>query len=530
MKNRWLVAGLLMVAAGVSLWDAPAEAAKTASSHPFLLIGMDGGEWKVIEDLWSRGELPALKSVADRGIRGPLGTQYGQSPVIWTTIATGVTPEVHGITGFVVATDDGDVPVSSTMRRVPALWNIASAANLKVNVIGWWGSWPAEQVNGVVLTEKAQYNQPDIIWPAERAAEVKAALPALNAEYADAFPGDANFAPEDRVTAHFAPKLTAEGFDAQFMYLHGSDPNSHRFWRYYRPQDFEEKIPQAQIDRHKDKVPDAYRSIDAVIGRVLAAAPSDVNVMIVSDHGFHPLERVTTKVVMDMDDVLERLGYLKRDASGQVDYAQSRAYTVGTRQTEKDKRIHFNVKGRDPSGVVDAAQVDALRAQLTADLARLTYKRSGTAVFDLRDPDPRDAERGADVTVRVLDDQPSKTLLLDGSTELKGIVQSMVENSGGHSGDPPGIFLAAGPDIDPKGNIQGISVLDIAPTALYAMGLPVADDFVGKPYVELFNDKYRKAHPLQTIPSYGQREFSNTQKAGDNDAMLEQLRELGYID
>ena len=135
----------LAVAGGLMLTTSTPQAAPP-SGNPLLLIGMDGGEWSVIEDMWSQGKMQNFKKLVDGGLSAPLKTKYGQSPVIWTTIATGHNPEVHGITGFVVATEDGDVPVSSDMRKVPAIWNITSTAGLKTHVVGWWGSWPAEPV------------------------------------------------------------------------------------------------------------------------------------------------------------------------------------------------------------------------------------------------------------------------------------------------------------------------------------------------------------------------------------------------
>lgn len=526
MVKRLLVPALVLGAFFVAVEGQ----AGTASGHPVLLIGIDGAEWSVIKDLWSKGQLPNFKALADRGVSAPLATQFGQSPVIWTTVATGMRPEVHGITGFVVATDDGDVPISSTMRKVPALWNIATDAGLRTNVIGWWGAWPAEPVSGVNVTEKAQYEQPGTVYPAARTAEVKAALPTLNSQYAAMFPGDSEFAPEDRVTAWFAPKLAAEGYDLQVMYLHGSDPNSHKYWRYYRPQDFpNEKIDPAQLKKHADKIPQAYRAIDEVIGWVVQASSPEVNVIIVSDHGFHPLDRTTTKVTMDMDMVLEQLGYLKQQ-NGKIDFAQTKVYTYGTRTSEKDKRLRFNVKGRDPGGVVNAADVASLKTQVMLDLGRYTYKGSGRPVFMVSEPAKNDAERGADLVVRVLDDGPSKTLLLDGATPLQGAVRGMVENSGGHSGDPPGVFLAAGPDIDKNAKLQGISVLDITPTVLYGLGLPVAKDFAGKAWTNLYTGAYQSKVPLKTVPTYGTRKSTGPTESADQDEMLQQLRELGYIE
>jgi hypothetical protein len=85
------------------------------------VVGVDGADWAVIEELWRQERLPVLRGLARDGSRAVLKTSWASSPVIWSTVATGVLPSVHGISGFVDATDRGDVPVSSTMRRVPAM-------------------------------------------------------------------------------------------------------------------------------------------------------------------------------------------------------------------------------------------------------------------------------------------------------------------------------------------------------------------------------------------------------------------------
>ena len=78
---HWTGLGLLLM--GALVVGTSADAAKTPSGHPFLLIGLDGGEWSVIEDQWSQGMMPNMKALVARGVRAPLQTDYGWSPVIW---------------------------------------------------------------------------------------------------------------------------------------------------------------------------------------------------------------------------------------------------------------------------------------------------------------------------------------------------------------------------------------------------------------------------------------------------------------
>ena len=119
---------------------------------PVVVVGIDGAAWSAIEELWSTGRLPHLHKLAEGGIASQLIPVADASPVIWTSMATGVVPERHGITNFVVNTEMGDIPVSSTVRRVPAVWTMASAAHRRVAILGWWASWPVEEVNGTTYT------------------------------------------------------------------------------------------------------------------------------------------------------------------------------------------------------------------------------------------------------------------------------------------------------------------------------------------------------------------------------------------
>jgi hypothetical protein len=55
-----------------------------------LLVGWDAADWKLIEPLLARGEMPHLAQVIARGVRGNLATIYPPlSPMVWTSIATG---------------------------------------------------------------------------------------------------------------------------------------------------------------------------------------------------------------------------------------------------------------------------------------------------------------------------------------------------------------------------------------------------------------------------------------------------------
>ena len=77
-----------------------------------------------------------------------------------------------------------------------------------------------------------------------------------------------------------------------------------------------------------------------------------------------------------------------------------------------------------------------------------------------------------------------------------------------------------------KGNRE----FHVPPTVLYAIGLPIAEDFAGRARTEIFTEAFRSAHPLLTIPTWG-KPVEGENRASDVDGeLLDQLRALGYIE
>ncbi|HEY7216026.1 MAG TPA: alkaline phosphatase family protein, partial [Thermoanaerobaculia bacterium] len=471
MKLKAVLLAALLAGAALVLGLLLRPAAPPPHRAPLLVIGIDGGEWKVIRRLWSEGELPHLKAIAERGVTATLRTAYNASPVIWTTIATGVTPPVHGITDFVVATPRGNVPVSSTVRRVPALWNMLSRSGRRVAVLGWWASWPAENVNGVVVTDRALRNLEARVFPPSYLPRFLADL-----RQADADPGlfqADDPQRQDRVMARSAARLVNEGYDLVLLYFRTPDLVSHNEWKYFEPRGFAWVDPW-ELAQRRDRIPRVYEAVDREIGRILAAAPPSTNVLVLSDHGFHAAPREDVKALVDMNAVLERLGYLARRPDGEVDFSRSRIYTYGTPDFQRTKMLRF--------GPVKPAERASLRRRLEADLAAVTNGR-GAPLFLLREARPRRGENG-DLVAVVRLPRLTPVLRVRGRPFPRAL-RIVGRISGTHGALTHGIFLAAGPDIDPAAKLEGFHIHDVAPTILYGLGLPVAEDFAGRPWMDL---------------------------------------------
>jgi hypothetical protein len=173
------------------------------------------------------------------------------------------------------------------------------------------------------------------------------------------------------------------------------------------------------------------------------------------------------------------------------------------------------------------AERDELRRRLADDLAVVTYE-SGAPVFSVRDARPREMREGADFAVVVEIKGATQALRIRGE-RFEGAIESLSRISGTHTRNSNGIFLAAGPDVDPEARLEGIRVHDITPTLLYGLGLPVAQSFAGKPRTDLFTEEFREAHPVRTIKSWGKRKSAGARTSKEDEKLLEELRALGYI-
>ena len=338
------------VSLGLMLMACSASEEVQREPAPVILIGIDGASWNAVKSLWEQGELPHLKALADEGVTAELKPVASESPVIWTSIATGVRPERHGITSFVVPTPEGDVPVSSRIRRVPAIWNMVSTVQRRVAALGWWASWPAESVNGIVVTDRVVRSLDEAIYP----PEFRDTFDEITTKAENAATGASRsaIARQDRSLAAVATHLAGERFDLLMVYFRNVDAESHPNWKYFRPQDFPEVDPE-RLEQLGRRVPDAYVAVDRVIGELRAAAGPDCNLFVVSDHGFRAVKREQYRIGLDLDRVLEHLGYVHR-LEGKIDWSRTSAATWGTAPGMRIKLLRFGLTDREPMGPIAA--------------------------------------------------------------------------------------------------------------------------------------------------------------------------------
>ena len=134
------------------------------------------------------------------------------------------------------------------------------------------------------------------------------------------------------------------------------------------------------------------------------------------------------------------------------------------------------------------------------------------------------AELDPDTTVFVVSDHGMKA-----SHHYSGSPTSldMVGHSGTHHRD--GVLIAAGPAIRP-GATGRMTLFDVAPSVLTAMGLPGSRQFRGRPFAPLFAPAFLAAHPAQ--PPWDDKlgdQAGTARPAGIDDQYLQEMQAIGYL-
>jgi len=337
--RRALILLFLTLALGGCSGDSSSPSSPSHPTKPRLFfLGIDGATWTVLGPMIERGELPAFQRLIREGASlQQLDTlQVTESPVTWTTVATGQRPVIHNIRGFTAKLPGGEViPVTSSQRRARAIWELADRRGLTSGVIGWWATWPAEKVKGYVVSDHANPAFGDVMtaggrfWSADREVidqlrrqihpEEIAPVLARHWITPETFPWDdfqrrggftgeqvrlarraawnesdlyswlKTFYRVDYPLSRVALELMKERpVDLQMLYLRGPDPVQHYGWDLVEPEKY--ALKPANLERDRTVVEGTYRYVDTFLAEILDALPPNAWLILASDHGAEPSE------------------------------------------------------------------------------------------------------------------------------------------------------------------------------------------------------------------------------------------------
>ena len=322
-----------------------------APARKILLLAVDGLGWETLQRWQQDQGNDDFEWFLQRGYVGPLATLLPtDSPRIWATIATGMSPREHKILFFNAWDIPGMQralavnprfeetfwwvhwlrwsgfaelrPVANTDLGRPAFWEIIDDERWPITLAGWWATWPASHVNGRLISDRfhlwdfpvrpgaGTVSARQITWPPNLEAEVadfRRFTHDFTAERLRAFVnvpaseiGSQLLGGESEILQQLRLALAHdETYFALAEFLVDSDAHHGLYVFYFRGIDTvshaamtlsnlypEVPVPVPDRERYSELISRYYAFTMAGLRRVIEAAGADATVLIVSDHGF----------------------------------------------------------------------------------------------------------------------------------------------------------------------------------------------------------------------------------------------------
>lgn len=301
------------------------------SASPFVLVALDGVDPELLRPAAASGRLPTLQQFINEGVFARMENHgVGHSPIVWTTVATGVHADRHRIYdfttrqspfmwapldswweglpwGFCVKTilnqwERARVissrPTRNTDRRAVAFWQVLSHYGRRCLIVNYLLTYPADIINGVLIAngaldaaipgvdprELAGYIHPlrahEVVprRPRERPASVLDVLETGLRQLVD--------------LQTLVSTLARQGpFDVVVVYTPAPDAFNHTM----SPEDYEALEDGRYDEGLPRKFIHAYVRIDSFLGGIRRQFP-DSTFLVLSDHGarigYHNKRRV----------------------------------------------------------------------------------------------------------------------------------------------------------------------------------------------------------------------------------------------
>ncbi len=459
------------------------------------IIGLDCAEPSLTFDRWA-GVLPNLDALCQRGFYGELESVIPAITVpAWACMTSGKDPGTLGVYGFRNRsgyTYEGFHIAASSAVQEPRLWDILSQYGKESIVLGVPQTYPVRPLKGhLVSSFLTPGTHSDYTYP----PELKGDIADWVGDYMFDVPGFRTSDKERLLEQIYTMTrkrfetarrlLDSRSWDFFMMVEMGVDRIHHGFWkdmdsthRWHNPS-----------SPYRNAILEYYQYIDSEIGTLLERFGDETVVLVVSDHGAKKMDGGIC-----INEWLIREGYLvlaeEPDTSGgpvrldhlKVDWSKTRAWGEGGYYG----RIFFNVQGREPRGIVPPKEYDSLCGELRKKLETLEDENEqplGTRCFT-----PQElyhTVRGVAPDLMVyFGDLGWRSIGTVGWDSIHVFENDTGPDDANHS--QMGMFVYHDPKHDLGGRrLEGLHLMQIAPTALRLFGLDVPGDMQMPPIAEV---------------------------------------------
>lgn len=554
-----------------------------------VVLGIDGGEFAIINSLLEQEQLPNFKRVIDTGGHGKLRSTYPPMTFpAWSTFMTGVGPGRHGVFDFTERVEGkyGVVFANAQSRQAKTIWKIMSEMGRRVAVIGVPLTYPPENVNGAMIsgfdTPVGGRADDSVFYPKALYEEINAITSGYEVS-ANAAKAIEDNNPEKaivQIRETLAKKIKAakhvlckEEWDFFMVLLGESDVASHHYWRFFDPDS--PLLKGKNSPACQNAIPEIYKQIDVFLGELLTLIDEDTTLLIMSDHGFggnsnralyinrwleeqeylsfQPMQlqsRIFTilknlglKYVPQALKVaiFRNLGMLADSTESKVrfsgiEWAETKAYSE---ETPYYPSIWINKEGREPDGIVSDGEADVVIDSLVEKLRGWCDPLTGKPVF--RNVYRRDdiysgpyINKAPDILLEPNMICGNSYLSRSSRTRSKGVcvdflsdgeLNSSLIQMKSGSHRNDGIFFGYGEHFKPGSVIEGAEIIDLAPTIFSILGLPIPKEWEG----QALGDELHKMELKEDIAISSPQE--KTEYSPEQaEVVRNRLRDLGYLD
>jgi len=265
-----------------------------------VIVGLDGVPLGLLRRLAEEGVMPWLRGRLQRAVATETEVLVPYTAPSWATISTGVNPGKHGIYDFLVPAAGGEPRAASRLQDLewPYVTEMAASAGASSVSVGVPFSWPPFVRRRHVVV--SGWTSPGLeVWPPELRGRV---LEALGGGLEPPRPGDLDSYVDTVVeSAEREAALVEElmgSLEWRLFYLVMPQPD----WAFhYTYGDVEEGGPR------RGRVLRLFRVIDGLLRRIYESLPGPGLVVVASDHGF-----MVAREALNGNVLLERLGLLRR--------------------------------------------------------------------------------------------------------------------------------------------------------------------------------------------------------------------------
>ena len=527
-KKAFQVFLLLIILCFIFYYNMQKDKITKEDNTKIFLIGLDGATWDIMMPLVEQGKLLNIQRLMDNGVYGNL-TTISMTPILssaaWTSLATGKIPEKHGIQSW---------DVTRLSIKSKTVWDILEENGKKIGLLNYLITWPPRKINSFMVPGWARLDS--TTYPSELYEELKkeSQEEELREYYIKKYENSSylfkNFACWDfwrtdyraNQTLYLMDKYETDFFATTF---YGPDRLQMFFWQFIEPELF--NVSQEELNKHKKVIPSYYQKFDRIIGKITSKLDENIIVIIASDHGFKALSPSHRQIRLYALSFLERMDLLVREGNIDMegfDLPQSKAYAL-VKSAPDEMQILINKE-------VVKGEYDNIKRYIIKTLENITITDINTKVLELFYENDQKAELGFNIINKDKLSYDTSITFLNEDCPLIWFTR-IEEKTGQHAVN--GILIMSGKKLNKNKLIKNASIIDVAPTILYLMNIPVPIDMDGKVLVDAIDPSYIKDYPIiktniKTDLNIDEEETGKLEEqAKTNEEYRKKLRSLGYI-